>query len=62
MMDVLLVVLGFIGLVKGADWFVEGSSSLAKRLRVPSVVIGLTIVAIGTSLPEQKARLIGKRG
>ncbi|MBT9777177.1 calcium/sodium antiporter [Clostridium sp. MCC353] len=43
---------GFILLVKGADFFVEGSSSVAKLLRVPSIVIGLTIVAFGTSAPE----------
>ena len=47
-----LLLLGFVLLIKGADFFVDGSSSLAKRLRVPSLVIGLTIVAMGTSLPE----------
>lgn len=49
---ILLLVVGFVLLVKGADWFVEGSSSLAKRFNVPSIIIGLTIVAMGTSLPE----------
>lgn len=48
----LLLVIGFILLIKGADFFVDGSSSVAKRLRVPSMIIGLTIVAMGTSLPE----------
>lgn len=43
---------GFILLIKGADFFVDGSSSVAKKLRVPSLIIGLTIVAMGTSLPE----------
>lgn len=38
--------------MKGADFFVEGSSSIAKRLKVPPIIIGLTIVAMGTSLPE----------
>ena len=47
-----LLVIGFILLIKGADFFVEGSSSVAKRLHVPSIIIGLTIVAMGTSLPE----------
>lgn len=47
-----LLLVGFFLLVKGADLFVEGSSSVAKRLRVPSIIIGLTIVAMGTSLPE----------
>ena len=48
----LLLLLGFVLLIKGADFFVDGSSSVAKLLKVPSVVIGLTIVAMGTSAPE----------
>lgn len=48
----LLLVAGFALLIKGADFFVEGSSSVAKRFSVPSVIIGLTVVAMGTSLPE----------
>ena len=51
-MEYLLLLIGFVLLIKGADFFVEGSSSLAKILKVPSVIIGLTIVAFGTSLPE----------
>ena len=47
-----LLVLGFVLLVKGADFFVDGSSSVAKTLRVPSLIIGMTVVAMGTSLPE----------
>ena len=46
------LIIGFVLLIKGADFFVEGSSSVAKRLHVPSIIIGLTIVAMGTSLPE----------
>ena len=46
------LVIGFVLLIKGADYFVEGSSSVAKRLHVPAIIIGLTIVAMGTSLPE----------
>ena len=46
------LVIGFVLLIKGADFFVEGSSSAAKRLHVPSIIIGLTIAAMGTSLPE----------
>ena len=46
------LLIGFVLLIKGADFFVEGSSSLAKILKVPSVIIGLTIVAMGTSAPE----------
>lgn len=51
-MSYLLLVVGFVLLVKGADWFVAGTSSIAKALRVPSIIIGLTIVAFGTSAPE----------
>lgn len=48
----LLLVLGFVALIKGADLFVEGSAALAKSFRVPGLIIGLTIVAAGTSAPE----------
>ena len=49
---ILLLAVGFAFLVKGADFFVEGSSSIVKKLKVPPIIIGLTIVAMGTSLPE----------
>lgn len=49
---VILLLAGFVFLVKGADLFVEGSSSVAKSLKIPTIIIGLTIVAMGTSLPE----------
>jgi len=48
----LFLLLGFALLVKGADWLVDGASSLAKRLNVSELAIGLTVVALGTSLPE----------
>lgn len=48
----ILLVVGFVCLVKGADFFVDGASNVAKRLRIPAMIIGLTIVAMGTSLPE----------
>ena len=51
-MEYLLLIIGFVLLIKGADFFVEGSSSLARFLKIPSVIIGLTIVAMGTSSPE----------
>lgn len=51
-MEYVLLILGFILLIKGADIFVDGSSSVARLLKVPSVIIGLTIVSIGTSAPE----------
>ena len=51
-MEYILLLVGFVLLIKGADFFVEGSSSLARILRIPSVIIGLTIIAMGTSAPE----------
>ena len=47
-----LLILGFVMLVKGADWFVEGASGVASKFGIPQLVIGLTIVAMGTSAPE----------
>ena len=51
-LEILLLVLGFVLLVKGADWFVDGASGIAAKLHIPQLVIGLTIVAMGTSAPE----------
>lgn len=50
--QLVLLAAGFVLLVKGADWFVEGASKLAEKFGIPQLVIGLTIVAMGTSLPE----------
>ena len=47
-----LLVVGFVFLVKGADWFVDGAASIATKFGIPQLVIGLTIVAMGTSAPE----------
>ena len=52
LIHLLLLVLGFVMLVNGADWFVEGASKVAEKFGIPQLVIGLTIVAMGTSLPE----------
>jgi len=52
LISLLKLLIGFLLLVKGADYFVEGASSIAKKLRIPTFVIGLTIVAFGTSAPE----------
>lgn len=52
LLQLFLLVLGFVMLVKGADWFVEGASKIADKFGIPQLVIGLTIVAMGTSLPE----------
>ena len=55
-LQVLILLIGFLLLVKGADWFVEGAASIAKKLGIPQLVIGLTIVAMGTSMPEGAVR------
>lgn len=47
-----ILLIGFLFLVKGADWFVDGAANIAKRLAIPQLIIGLTIVAMGTSMPE----------
>ena len=52
MTQVFFLVIGFVLLVKGADWFVEGAASIADKFGIPQIVIGLTIVAMGTSAPE----------
>jgi cation:H+ antiporter len=50
--DVLFIVLGVFCVLKGADWLTEGASAIARRMHVPEIIIGLTIVAAGTSAPE----------
>ena len=55
--QVLFIVVGFVMLIKGADWFVEGASGIATKLGIPQLVIGLTIVAMGTSAPEAAVSL-----
>ena len=49
---IVLIVLGFILLIKGADFLVDGASNIAKKFHIPDIIIGLTIVSIGTSMPE----------
>ena len=51
-LQVFILLVGFLLLVKGADWFVEGAAGIAKKLGIPQLIIGLTIVAMGTSMPE----------
>ncbi len=51
-LNILVLVVGFVLLIKGADFFVDGASSTASNLRVPKILIGLTIIAFGTSAPE----------
>lgn len=52
LISIVLVIVGFLLLIKGADFLVEGSSAVAKRFKIPEMIIGLTIVAMGTSMPE----------
>lgn len=52
LISLLIMVVGFILLIKGADWFVDGAAGIAAKLGIPQLVIGLTIVAMGTSAPE----------
>ena len=51
-LQLLLLALGFVFLVKGSDWFVDGAAGIANRFGIPQLIIGLTIVAMGTSAPE----------
>lgn len=57
-LNIVYLILGFALLIKGADFFVEGASGIAKKSGMPSIVIGLTIVAIGTSLPELAVSIV----
>ena len=50
--EILLIVVGFVLLIKGADFLVDGASNIAKKFHIPEIVIGLTVVSIGTSMPE----------
>ena len=50
--QVILLLVGFVFLIKGSDFFVDGASSIASILKVPTIIVGLTIVAFGTSAPE----------
>lgn len=58
LVDFLLLAFGFILLIRGADYFVEGASALAARLCIPPIVIGLTVVAMGTSAPEAAVSIV----
>ena len=49
---IILIIIGFILLIKGADFLVSGASSIAKKFHIPEIIIGLTVVSIGTSMPE----------
>ena len=59
LLQVFLLILGFSMLVKGADWFVDGSAGMAVKFGIPQLVVGLTIVAMGTSAPEAAVSITG---
>jgi len=57
-MNYLLLAIGFVLLIAGADYLVRGASSVAKRLKISDLIIGLTVVSIGTSAPELSVNII----
>ena len=52
LIPVLLFIVGLLCLIKGGDWFVDGATGIARRFHVPELLIGATVVSIGTTLPE----------
>ena len=52
LVPVLLFIVGLLFMIKGGDWFVDGASALARRFHLPELLIGATVVSIGTTLPE----------
>ena len=52
LIPVLLFVLGLVLLIKGGDWFVDGATGIARRFHIPEIIVGATVVSIGTTLPE----------
>lgn len=58
-MQYILLIVGFVLLIKGGDWFVDAAVSIAKRLKLPEVLIGATVVSIGTTLPEVMTSAMG---
>ena len=60
--QLLLLTVGFVMLVKGSDWFVDGASSIAAKFHIPQIIIGLTIVAMGTSAPEAAVSITAAMG
>ena len=61
LIPVLLFIVGLLCLIKGGDWFVDGATGIARRFHVPELLIGATVVSIGTTLPEVMD-LIRERG
>ena len=61
-LQLLLLTVGFVMLVKGSDWFVDGAAGIAAKFRIPQIIIGLTIVAMGTSAPEAAVSITAAMG
>lgn len=61
-MEYILLIVGFVLLIKGADFFVDGAASIAGKLRVPALIIGLTVVSMGTSMPEAAVSISASLG
>ena len=53
-----LIIVGMVLLIKGADYFVDGASSIARALKIPTLIIGLTLVSLGTTLPESSVSIM----
>jgi cation:H+ antiporter len=62
MLVYVLFAVGFVLLIKGADWLIEGAADIARKFRIPEIVIGLTVVAFGTSAPELAVNIIASVG
>ena len=59
---ILLFVFGLILLIKGGDWFVDGATKIARRFKIPEIIVGATVVSIGTTLPEVMVSVSGALG
>ena len=59
---ILLFIVGLVLLIKGGDWFVDGATGLARRFRIPEIIVGATVVSIGTTLPEVMVSATGALG
>ena len=62
LIPVLLFIVGLLCLIKGGDWFVDGATGIARRFHVPELLIGATVVSIGTTLPEVTANFSANSG
>lgn len=61
-LQIFILLIGFVFLVKGADWFVDGAASVARKMGIPQLIVGLTIVAMGTSMPEAAVSITAALG